>query len=226
MSDTQGIVYALSNRSLWLPEREYDDELLPIVKIGRTSPATPNALKKRMGQLFTTGIALPFDLEYAKAVDDCYQVESALHRIFASARVNPTREFFRVDVDSVVAALAPYQGKEIKIEGGEVSDEITQEDLDARNKLESVAVRRGYFSFSAVGIPIGATLTSTMDSSRTATVVSDSQIDFEGEIMNIGAAATKLRYELTGKSEAVSGSAKWNYNGKRLRLIKESIKNG
>lgn len=223
MNDTQGIVYALSNRSLWLPEREYDDELLPVVKIGRTSPATPGALKRRMGQLFVTGMPLPFDLEYAKAVSDCYRVESNLHRIFAHTRVNPTREFFRVDVDAVVAALEPYSGDEVTLGNNEVSDKVTQEDLDARNKLEAVVLRRDAFSFFAVGIPIGATLTSTMDSSRTATVINDSQIDFEETIMYIGPAATKLRNELTSDSRAVSGSSKWNYNGKLLRHLKEEL---
>ena len=89
-----GIVYAVSNRSLWLPEREYDEELLPIIKIGRTSPPSPSALKKRMGQLFTTNIVLPFDLEYAKAVENCRETESKLHKIFAHTRINPNREFF------------------------------------------------------------------------------------------------------------------------------------
>lgn len=225
MNDKKGVVYVLSNRSLWLPEREEDDELLPVIKIGRTSPPTPDALRKRMGNLYSTGMVFPFDLEYAKAVDDCYLVESNLHRIFSNARVNPNREFFRVDVDAVAAALEPYQGYEVTIDNDELSDEVRQEDIDARNKVESVAVRWGRFSFKSVGIPIGATLTSTMDSSVTVTVLSDSQVDYEGEIMSIGAAATKLRYKLTGDSRAVSGSSKWKYKGKSLRLIKEKMAN-
>lgn len=41
---SDGIVYAVSNRGLWLPERADDEELLPIIKIGRTSPPTPNCV--------------------------------------------------------------------------------------------------------------------------------------------------------------------------------------
>lgn len=225
MNDTQGIVYVLSNRSLWLPERDYDDELLPIVKIGRTSPSTPYALKNRMSQLFKTGVVLPFDLEYAKAVDECDKVEANLHRIFANARVNPNREFFRVDVDAVVAALDPYNGEEVTLNGDELSDKITKVDIDARNQLEAVVHRRGWFSFNSVGIPVGAELVSTLDSSITAKVVSDTLIEYDEMHMSIGKAASEIRHKLTGDSRPVSGSAKWKYKGKILRLIKEEMQN-
>ena len=60
MNETQnnanGIVYVLSNRGFWLPEREDDSDLLPIIKIGYTTPATPEALRDRMKGLFKTGV--------------------------------------------------------------------------------------------------------------------------------------------------------------------------
>lgn len=219
---SDGIVYAVSNRSLWLPERADDEELLPIIKIGRTSPPTPNALKKRMGQLFTTNIALPFDLEYAKAVENCREAESKLHRIFAHTRVNPNREFFRLDAESVIEVLDLYPGREIAIDGDELSKDITQADIDARNKAEPAASRTG-FAFERLGIPVGAELVSTYDPSKTAKVVVGGRVEYDGKIMSVHAAARLAQSQTTGDNHRITGSTRWKYQGTTLHILQQRL---
>ncbi len=217
---SDGIVYAASNRSLWLPERDSDEELLPIIKIGRTSPPTPSALKKRMGQLFSTSMALPFDLEYAKAVENCRDAESKLHKIFAHVRVNPNREFFRIDAESVMEVLDLYPGKEIEIEGDEASENITQADIDARNNEAPAASRMG-FAFERLGIPLGAELVSTYHSSKTAKVVAGGKVEYGGEIMSVHAAARLVQKQTTGDRHRITGSTRWKYQGTTLHILQQ-----
>ena len=218
-----GIVYAVSNRSLWLPEREYDEELLPIIKIGRTSPPSPSALKKRMGQLFTTNIVLPFDLEYAKAVENCRETESKLHKIFAHTRINPNREFFRIDTESIVEVLGLYPGKEITVDGDELSKNITQADIDARNS-EELATLRGGFAFERLGIPVGAELVSTYNSSKTAKVVAGGRVEYGGKIMSVHAAARLTQSQTTGDNHRITGSTRWKYRGTTLHILQQRLR--
>jgi len=218
-----GIVYAVSNRSLWLPERDDDEELLPILKIGRTSPPSSSALKKRMGQLFTTSMALPFDLEYAKAVENCREAESKLHKIFAHTRINPNREFFRIDAESVVEVLDLYPGKEITIDGNELSKNITQADIDARNAEESVASRAG-FAFEPLGIAVGAELVSTYDSSKIAKVVAGGKVEYDGRVMSVHAGARLVQRQTTGDTHRITGSTRWKYQGATLHQLQQRLR--
>jgi len=75
----KGIIYALANSAM--PD---------IVKIGKT-----NDLTRRMTQLYSTGVPMPFDCICARRVEDVDFVESKLHSAFASRRVNEKREFFK-----------------------------------------------------------------------------------------------------------------------------------
>ena len=226
MNETQnnanGIVYVLSNRGFWLPEREDDSDLLPIVKIGYTTPATPEALRKRMNDLFKTGVALPFDLEYAKAVANCAGVENNMHTIFSGLRVNPSREFFRVDIESVIAALEPYPGEEITLNDVEVSDDVTQSDIDARDRVKKV---RRELSFEYLQIQIGGKLAYLTDPDEIATVVSDTEVEYNGEIMTPAAAATTIfNKDRTGEPVVhCSSFSNWRYEGKTLQQIRDQI---
>ncbi len=220
---SDGIVYALSNRSLWLPEREDDEELLPIIKIGRTSPPTSDALKKRMGQLFTTSIVLPFDLEYAKAVENCHKAETKLHKIFAHARINPNREFFRIDAEAIIEVLALYPGEEIVIDGDELSENITQVDIDARDSEAPAPLHRG-FDFEKLGILAGAELVSTYDSSKTAQVVAGGKVEYCGKIMSVHAAAKMAQSQTTGDTHRITGSTRWKYQGTTLHILQQRLR--
>ena len=85
------IVYVLSNSAM-----------PGLVKIGRTAHDDPQA---RLSQLYTTGVPVPFDIEYACRVPNATEVERALHAAFAPQRINPRREFFEIDPDQAIAIL-------------------------------------------------------------------------------------------------------------------------
>ena len=73
-----------------------------LAKIGKTTQADVN---QRMNQLYTTGVPVPFECIFALEVDDCTKVESALHIAFGPSRINPSREFFKIDPEQAVSVL-------------------------------------------------------------------------------------------------------------------------
>ena len=88
-----GIVYLLTN------------PVMPgLVKIGMT---TQEDIDKRMKELYTTGVPVPFECQFACKVKkgDCAKIEKALHTAFAPQRINANREFFRIQVEQAKAIL-------------------------------------------------------------------------------------------------------------------------
>ncbi|SHN90827.1 hypothetical protein BHECKSOX_987 [Bathymodiolus heckerae thiotrophic gill symbiont] len=83
------IVYVLTNPSI--PD---------IVKIGMTTDLTT-----RMRSLYNSSVPVPFECYFACTVEDMSFVERQLHDGFDDFRVNPKREFFRVDPERVVSIL-------------------------------------------------------------------------------------------------------------------------
>jgi hypothetical protein len=81
------IVYVLTNPAM-----------LGLVKIGKT---TQLEVEDRMKQLFSTGVPVPFDCAFACQVKDAAEVERALHMAFGDHRINPNREFFKIDPERV-----------------------------------------------------------------------------------------------------------------------------
>lgn len=107
-TNESGIVYAATNPMM--PD---------IVKIGATSRAN---VQERMDQLFSTGVPAPFTCEIARRLDHYLEVESALHTVFEPSRVPSGREFFRVTLDQVAAALDLAGGEDVTPEGDD--DEV------------------------------------------------------------------------------------------------------
>jgi hypothetical protein len=80
----EGFVYLLRN------------EAMPgFVKIGLTELS----VEQRIRQLNNTSVPLPFEEYFAARVPDCQALERTLHCVFGEKRVNPNREFFRIDPD-------------------------------------------------------------------------------------------------------------------------------
>ena len=82
-----GLIYVLTN--VCMPN---------LVKMGMTR----NHPLNRASELYTTGVPAPFALEFAIWVEDPLEVEKEVHDHFEHCRQSNHREFFRVDVDSVV----------------------------------------------------------------------------------------------------------------------------
>jgi hypothetical protein len=86
---TEGYIYCLTN------------EAMPgLVKIGEvhTEGRTPD---DRARELYTTGVPLPFNVAFAKKVQNPVHEESRIHAFLNGDRVNPRREFFRKSPDDV-----------------------------------------------------------------------------------------------------------------------------
>ena len=88
----KGYVYVLSNPSM-----------PGLVKIGR-SKVGGNSRGKQMYR-GDTGVPTPFELEFECLFDDCIEAEAMLHDELGHLRVNPQREFFKMDQDEAVIAV-------------------------------------------------------------------------------------------------------------------------
>ena len=100
-----GIVYLLTN------------PVMPgLVKIGMT---TQEDIDKRMKELYTTGVPVPFECQFACKVKkgDCAKIEKALHTAFAPQRINANREFFRIQVEQAKAILELFHHTDVTEEG-------------------------------------------------------------------------------------------------------------
>lgn len=87
-----GFVYVLGN-----------DSMSGIYKIGRTEKAP----MERMDQLSAaTACPTPFWLAMFAQVKSPFICERAIHEILSEARVNRSREFFKIDLDSISIAVS------------------------------------------------------------------------------------------------------------------------
>ena len=189
------IVYVLTN------------EAMPgLAKIGLTE----DSVEARITNLSTaSGVPLPFECYYAAEVDDMKRVEKLLHQLFAEHRVNPKREFFRIDPEKVVLALSI--GKFNEVTPGEV-----EVDAEEQAALEKVKSRRPRLNLAAIGIQPQAVLTFSRDEARTATVVEGNKVILDGEEMSLSAAALKVLKQMDYKTPSASGSEYWMFDGELL----------
>ena len=72
-----------------------------MVKIGKTT----RNVELRLADLYSTGVPLPFECEYAAKVKDVDKTEKAFHTAFEPSRVNPKREFLNIDPEQAIAVL-------------------------------------------------------------------------------------------------------------------------
>ena len=201
MADDQlSVVYVLSNSAM--------PGLVKIGKTGQDDHAT------RVSQLYTTGVPVPFDIEYACKVPNPGDVESALHKAFGPQRVNPKREFFRIEPEQAIEILKLLNVEDATEEVKADSEGIDDQDKKAAERLRS---RRPNLNFEEMGIPVGATLTSTKDDS-TATVVGPKRVSFGDHDEISLSAATR---EMLGTDYNVAPAPYWLFDGKSLKDIYE-----
>ena len=121
------IIYVLSNPAM-----------PGIVKIGKTTQA---AVTSRMSQLYTTGVPVPFECIYAIEVEDCSKVETALHIAFGPSRINPNREFFKIDSEQAIAVLKLLGQNEVTPQvSAELNSNISEADKDSAKKLQKTKI--------------------------------------------------------------------------------------
>ena len=83
-----------------------------IVKIGKTTREDPQV---RMNELYTTGVPLPFECAIAVKVEDerADELEKVLHKAFSPNRLNPSREFFEIELYQVEAIMRTWSDEDV-----------------------------------------------------------------------------------------------------------------
>lgn len=199
MSENQ-IVYALTNSAM-----------PGLVKIGKTTQAD---IALRMGQLYSTGVPVPFECVYAVQVDDCTKVESALHVAFGPYRINPNREFFKIDPEqaiSILKLLGPNDStKEVQ---KELNENVSQAEKDSGNKLK----KRPNMDFHEMGIADGQLLNFVDDENITVAVQGSKKVMYKGNSVSL----TSATRDILGLDYSIQPSPKWKHNGKLLKDIYE-----
>tara|TARA_Y100001934_G_C11970077_1_gene593608 strand:+ start:96 stop:704 length:609 start_codon:yes stop_codon:yes gene_type:complete len=197
------IIYLLTNPSM--PD---------LVKVGRTSD-----LETRMRALYNSSTPVPFECFYACEVDDAEEAERRIHNAFGDNRVNPKREFFRINPERIREVLKLIEKKDITPNEDIVED---SSDLNALNHEKEI---RSRFKFSMVNIPPNSILKFSKDETITAKVVDDFQIEFENQITSTSASARTILNRMGYKGTAYQGTLYWNYEGETLLARRQRMEN-
>ena len=177
-----------------------------LIKVGMTSDSVESRLTALSS---STGVPLPFECYFAAEVKDAPRIEKTLHQLFAEARINPKREFFRLDPEKVVLAVSIGEFRE-------VTPGVAQVEPAEQEALEKAKARRPRIRLDAIGIQPGAVLQFTRDESIQAVVTTDGKVVYEGENLSPSAAALKALHKLGYQTPAASGSEHWMYEGETL----------
>ncbi len=158
---------------------------------------------------------MPFECVYAIEVSDCVKVESALHVAFGPSRINPNREFFKIDSEQAIAILKLLEQKDVTPQvSSELNSNLSQAEKDSGKKLK----KRPRMNFSEMGIPSDSEL--IFKDGNTSVIVKDERkIIYNAEIMSL-TAATKRIMEL---DYSVHPSPYWTFKGKLLKDIYDEV---
>ena len=196
---TLNIVYVLTNSSM-----------PGLVKIGHTTQDDANS---RIAQLYTTGVPVPFDLQYACKVQNAEEVEKALHAAFFPQRINPKREFFKIEPEQAIAILKLLHTEDAT---EEIESQPTTLDKESVIAAEQMKSKRPNMNFSEMGIPAGSELFS-IHGPAIAIVASAKKVIFNGEETSLTAATRQV----LGIEHSVQPSPHWTYKGRLLREFYE-----
>ncbi len=187
-----------------------------LVKIGKT---TQLEVEDRMKQLYGTGVPVPFDCAFACQVKDANEVEKALHFAFGNGRINPNREFFRIEAERVIAVLKLLKVDDITTQF-ERQLEADVEAVDKQSAQNLKDTKRPRMNFHELGIPNGSILVSK-DGQVQITVVGEKKVDFNGTICSLTPATRKL----LGLPDdyPLQPSPHWTFNGKTVKEIYEAF---
>lgn len=184
-----GLIYVLTN------------ECMPnLIKIGKTSR---HDLKKRMTELYSTGVPAPFECVFAYKVEQerLADVEAGLHSLFDEYRVPSGREFFFVKPNKVEVALRT-------IGNFQPIDDATQE---VQQKIDEVVAadekrrKNPNMDFFEMGLRVGDTLVFKNDHVVTCSVATNKRVSYNDEEYSLSG----LTHQLLGTKYAVQPSPYW-----------------
>lgn len=179
-----------------------------LVKIGYTTHDDANT---RIAQLYTTGVPVPFELRFACKVPNAEEVERALHIAFGPHRINPKREFFKIEADQAIAILKLLHVEEATAEIARQPSPLDEQSVSAARQLRE---RRPNLNFEEMGIPVGSVLQSA-HSDVTVTVASAKKVLLGSDELSL-TAATK---EVLGIDYSVAPGPHWTFQGRSIREI-------
>jgi hypothetical protein len=191
------IVYVLTNSAM-----------PGLIKIGLTSNDEANT---RIAQLFTTGVPVPFTLEFACKVENAREVEQALHTAFAPHRISPKREFFEIDPEQAIAILRLLHTEDAT---PDIKKQTTSLDKESIAAAEQLSARRPKFNFDEMRIPTGSTLQFT-PKDASVTVAGPNKVKLGEDEMSL----TRATQNLLGNDYRVQPGPYWTFNGRSLRDI-------
>ena len=193
----EGSVYVLTNPAM--PN---------MVKIGKTT----RDVELRLADLYSTGVPLPFECEYAAKVKDVDKTEKAFHTAFEPSRVNPKREFFNINPEQAIAVLSLMAIEDVT---PSVQDEAKKIDLEATASAEKFKKkRRPNQNFFEMGLKEGDILKFGRNE-EVCTILNARQVSNGGESWFL----SNLTNKLLDRTGPMHGAPYWYYNGKNLQDI-------
>ena len=192
----EGAVYVLTNPAM--PN---------MVKIGKTT----RNVELRLADLYSTGVPLPFECEYAAKVKDVDKTEKAFHTAFSPNRVNPKREFFNIDPEQAIAVLELMAIEDVT---PSVQKEAENVDLEANISSEKFKQKqRPRMNFIEMGMELGENLIFDRDQIE-CTIYSDIKVKYDEEIYSLTGLSKKLLGD--GNTRRRRGTKWWFYKGRNL----------
>ena len=192
-----GIVYVLTNPAM-----------SGLVKIGKTSR---NSVTGRLGELYSTGVPVPFECEFAGRVENVSEVEKAFHMAFGPYRINPNREFFEIEPEQAIALLQLMISEDVT---PELQQEASGVDAESRDAVKRLKARRPALNYLEMGIPEGSTLEFTQGD-HCCEVISGRRVKYEDEDISL----TALTKRLLGIDRTLHPTRYWMHQGRNLSDI-------
>jgi hypothetical protein len=152
-------------------------------------------------------------LEFACKVANAEEVEKALHIAFAPNRVNPKREFFRMDADQAIAILKLLHTEDATAVVAQQPTGLDQQSLAAADQLRA---RRPNLNFVEMGILMGELLQSTHNGT-TVMVIGPRKVKLGDEELSLTAATRQV----LGTDYSVQPGPHWTYKGRLVSDIYE-----
>ena len=193
-----GIVYVLTNAAM-----------PGLVKIGMTEK---DDVGERLNTLYSTGVPVPFDCEFACRVADARGVERALHKAFVHVRENPAREFFIIESEQARVLLELVMLEDVTPEVSEAADQVDPKSRTASDELRRV--NRPRFDFGTMGIDVGSELR-FRDGDETCRVADNRKVEYDGRTMSL----TRLTMDLIGARRSVAPTPYWMFEDESLKDI-------
>lgn len=184
-----------------------------LVKLGQTQEST----NTRIAQLYTTGLPFPFTLEFACRVENPAEVERALHTAFAPNRVNPRREFFRIEPGQAIAILRLLHTEDATaaVAAEPVGSNEKELTADEAAGEQFRRTRRPNLNFHEMGILDGSILSSTVNEGQEVTVTGAKKVKLGDDEMSL-TAATRI---VLGLEYSVAPGPYWMFQERLLQKI-------